>query len=101
MAAIRTVLKRGGVLPVEGGAGSGKPCVRGAATDRAARTGHVVLRARGCELEAGFAFGVVRQLFERRVAEAAVAERRALFSGAAGAARPLLTRDVTETLARD
>lgn len=101
MAAIRTVLKRGGVLLVEGGAGIGKTSLLGAATERAARTGHAVLRARGSELEAGFAFGVVRQLFERRVAESAAAERRALFSGPAAAARPLLTGDVTETSARD
>lgn len=101
LAAIRTVLKRGGVLLVEGGAGIGKTSLLGAATERAARAGHAVLRARGSELEAGFAFGVVRQLFERRVAESAAAERRALFSGAAAAARPLLTGEVTESLAGD
>src|SRR5215471_12104885 len=101
MAAIRTVLKRGGVLLVEGGAGIGKTSLLGAATERAARAGHAVLRARGSELEAGFAFGVVRQLFERRVADSAAAARRALFSGAAAAARPLRTGDVTETSAMD
>src|SRR5262250_776233 len=90
MAAIRTVLKRGGVLLVEGGAGIGKTSLLGAATERAARAGHAVLRARGSELEAGFAFGVVRQLFERCLAEADLGDREALLAGPAAAVRPLL-----------
>ena len=39
----------------------------------------------------GFAFGVVRQLFERRVAGAAAGEREALLAGPAAASRPLLS----------
>ena len=49
-----------------------------------------MLRARGSELEAGFAFGVVRQLFERRLAGVEDGERDELLTGPAAAARPLL-----------
>jgi hypothetical protein len=45
----------------------------------------------GIGLEAGFAFGVVRQLFERRLAGAGEGEREALLAGPAGAVRPLLS----------
>ena len=47
------------------------------------------LSARGTELEREFAFGVVRQLLEPRLAAAPDDERAALFEGAAGLARPL------------
>ena len=63
--------------------------------------GHEVLRARGSELEAGFAFGVVRQLFERRLAGAEESERDALLAGPAGAVRPLLLGELAETSAFD
>jgi AAA ATPase domain len=70
-AAIEALLLRGGgVLLVEGRAGIGKTSLVEAACSRADALGQVVLRARGSELEAGFAFGVVRQLFERRLAGA-------------------------------
>jgi DNA-binding NarL/FixJ family response regulator len=52
--------------------------------------GFDVLRARGDELEAGLPFGVVRQLFEGRLAPAAGEESDAAFAGAAALARPLL-----------
>jgi DNA-binding CsgD family transcriptional regulator len=49
-----------------------------------------VLRARGAELEREFAFGVVRQLFEPPLAEAAGPARGDLLDGAAGDAAALL-----------
>ena len=68
LAAVEALLQGGGgVLVVEGAAGIGKTALVGEACLRAEGCGHVVLRARGSELEAGFAFGVVRQLFERRL----------------------------------
>ncbi len=82
LAAVEELLGRGGVLVVEGGAGIGKTSLLDAACRRAAGLGQDLLRARGSELEAGFAFGVVRQLFERRVASAGREEREALLAGA-------------------
>ena len=60
-----------------------------------------MLRARGSELESGFAFGVVRQLFERRLAAAGEGERAALLAGPAAAARPLLSGEVSVQPAGD
>ena len=90
LAAVGGLLSAGGVRLVEGGAGVGKTALVEAACQRAAGMGMEVLRARGAELEAGFAFGVVRQVFERRLAEAASRERRALLMGPARAAWSLL-----------
>ena len=67
--------RRGGVLVVEGRAGIGKTSLVEVACSRAGELGLEVMRARGSELEAGFAFGVVRQLFERRLAGAGAAVR--------------------------
>ena len=68
LAAVELLLDRGGgVLVIEGRAGIGKTSLVDAACRRAGELGHQVLRARGSELEADFAFGVVRQLFERRL----------------------------------
>jgi DNA-binding CsgD family transcriptional regulator len=83
--------RRGGVLVVEGRAGIGKTSLVEAACSRAGERGVEVARARGSELEVGFAFGVVRQLFERRLAGAGAAGRDALLAGPAAAARPLLS----------
>src|ERR671933_31922 len=90
LATLEAVLSEGGVLIVQGGAGIGKTSLLAAATERAGELGQEVLRARGSELEAGFAFGVVRQLFERRLALASRDERRALLAGPASAAEPVL-----------
>jgi DNA-binding CsgD family transcriptional regulator len=81
----------GGVLVVEGRAGIGKTALAGEAGRRAAELGHKVVRARGSELEAGFAFGVVRQLFERCLTDAGAGEREALLAGPAAAVRSLLS----------
>ena len=91
LAAVEALLERGGgVLVVEGRAGIGKTSLVEVACRRAGERGHEVVRARGSELEAGFAFGVVRQLFERRLAGADAAAREALLTGPAAALRPLL-----------
>jgi chromosomal replication initiation ATPase DnaA len=69
LAAIDALLEQGGgVLVVEGGVGVGKTSLVDAACRRAQDAGRDTLSARGSELEADFAFGVVRQLFERRLA---------------------------------
>src|SRR5690242_11467546 len=91
LAAVDGLLEQaGGVLLVEGGMGLGKTSVVDAGCRRADTLGCEVLRSRGSELEAGFAFGVVRQLFERRLADAGPEEREALLAGPAEAVRPLL-----------
>ena len=90
LAAIEALLSRGGVLVIEGGAGMGKTSLLDAACGRADSLGCEVLRSCGSELEAGFAFGVVRQLFERRLAGVEDDERDELLTGPAAAARPLL-----------
>jgi DNA-binding CsgD family transcriptional regulator len=88
------LLEHGGGVLVEGGAGIGKTALLEEACRRAAGAGREVLRARGSELEAGFAFGVVRQLFERRLASAHESEREALLAGPGGAVRPLLFGEI-------
>ena len=77
------------MLLFEGRAGIGKTSLLEVACSRAAELGFEVLRARGSELESGFAFGVVRQLFERRLVAAGQGERAALL----GDARVLVAND--------
>ena len=102
VAAVEDLLdRRGRMLLLEGRAGIGKTSLVEVACSRAAELGHEVLRARGSELESGFAFGVVRQLFERRLAGADPGEREALLAGPAAAARPLLAGAVAAPLAGD
>jgi hypothetical protein len=87
LAAVEELLqRRGGVLLIEGRAGIGKTTLVEVACSRAEELGHEVVRARGSELESGFAFGVVRQLFERRLASAGEGERATLLAGPAAAA---------------
>jgi predicted ATPase len=95
LAAIDGLLEAGsGVLVVEGASGIGKTALLEAARCRAEGHGFVVLRARGSELEAGFAFGVVRQLFERCLLDAGRVEQEALVSGPAAAVGSLFRGDV-------
>ncbi len=102
LAALDELLEsHGAALMVEGGAGIGKTALLEAACRRAASLGREVVRARASELESRFAFGVVRQLFERRLASAEVSERDALLTGPAGAVRPLLLGEVGESPASD
>jgi DNA-binding CsgD family transcriptional regulator len=81
---------RGRFLVIEGPAGIGKTALLAAARTTAAEDGMRMLRSRGTELEREFAFGVVRQLFEPALAEAAEVERADLLQGAAGLAAGLL-----------
>jgi DNA-binding CsgD family transcriptional regulator len=55
----------GAVLVVEGAAGIGKTRLLAHACDQAVAAGMTVLTARAAEYEEGYAWGVVRQLFER------------------------------------
>ena len=73
----------GGVLLVEGPPGIGKTELLTAAVAHARRRGMLVLSARGAELESSLAYSVVRQLFERVVADAEPAVRDDLLRGAA------------------
>ena len=97
LATVEELLAGGGAVVVEGAAGIGKTALVGAACQRAAELGHEVLRARGSELEAGFAFGVVRQLFERRLASAGASEREVLLAGPAGAVRSLVLGEIVDS----
>ncbi|HEY6758262.1 MAG TPA: AAA family ATPase, partial [Baekduia sp.] len=81
----------GALLVLEGPPGIGKTALLTAVGTDA--DGFTVLHARGGDLETGFPFGVVRQLFERRLVEAGEDERRELLAGAAALAAPLLGFD--------
>ena len=71
LAALEEVLLlKTGVVALEAGIGLGKTALLHAACQRARALGYQVLRASGVELEQDFALGIVRQLFERRLASA-------------------------------
>jgi DNA-binding CsgD family transcriptional regulator len=90
--ALRSVGRREGlVVVIEGAAGIGKSRLLEMARARGSELGYRVLDARATELEQGFPFGVVRQLFERAISEAARDDRDRWFSGAAALAADLLT----------
>src|SRR4051812_27323754 len=59
----------GGLVVVQGHAGVGKTELLRAAVELGDAAGLRVLRGRGSELDRAFAFGVVRQLLEREVAD--------------------------------
>lgn len=80
----------GRFILVEGAAGIGKSRLLGAAAEQGRELGMTILGSRAAELEAVFAYGVVRQLFGPFVADQSGPERDALFEGAAGLARPLV-----------
>src|SRR4051812_37701580 len=91
-AAVRSARQRvGGAVVIEGAAGIGKSQLLEAAGVRAAEQGLRVLRARATELEHGFPFGVVRQLFERLLADADDAARDGWLAGAAALAADVVT----------
>jgi hypothetical protein len=69
LAAVDELLERGGVVLVEGRAGIGKTALLDVACRRAADVEREGLGARGSELKAGFAFGLVRRLSRRRRVE--------------------------------
>jgi DNA-binding CsgD family transcriptional regulator len=80
-----------GVLVIEGRAGMGKTTLVAACASRARRHHVLLLSARGRELECGFGFGVVRQLFEPYLASTSAARREVLFAGAAHLASSILS----------
>ncbi len=73
------------VASIEGPPGIGKSRLIAQARQRAAAAGFAVLAGRGSELEREFAFGAVRQLFERSVTDDPAPLRR----GAAASAQPI------------
>jgi hypothetical protein len=75
LAALEKLLRfKTGVIANEAGIGLGKTALLHAACWRAQALGYQVLRATGVELEQDFALGVVRQLFERRLASVEASE---------------------------
>jgi DNA-binding CsgD family transcriptional regulator len=78
---------RGHVVAVVAAPGMGKTAIGAMARSLGSDAGVQVLRARGAELEQRFAYGVVRQLFERVVRTASPQEREQLFAEAAAGAR--------------
>ena len=94
LAALDELLDAGGIVVIEGGPGLGKTALVEECVARARRGGWRTLRAHGSELEVGFSFGVVRQLFERDLASMTEAERGKAFAGPAALAGDfLLGRD--------
>ena len=91
----------GRLVVMEAAAGLGKSSLLQAALVRARERGYEALTACGSELEREFSFGMVRQLFEPRIASAGAEEREALFAGAAGLARPLWETDSADPPAAD
>ena len=87
---------RGRLEIVQGAAGLGKTSLLERACEDARAAGMRVLVARGSELEASFAFGVVRQLFEGLYHGADEAQREAWLAGAAGLTRPMFDHDAVE-----
>ncbi|HEX3690376.1 MAG TPA: AAA family ATPase [Solirubrobacteraceae bacterium] len=81
----------GCVLAIEGAGGIGKSRLLESARVRATQLGFRVLAARATELEQGFPFGVVRQLFERLIADAEAGDRDRWLAGAAALAAEVLT----------
>ena len=79
----------GGLTVIEGPAGIGKTSLLRAVRGQAEAAGMRVLRGRGSELERTFAFGVMRQLLERPLADLDDEERAALTAGQAAHAMPL------------
>ena len=80
----------GGALVIEGAAGMGKSRLLDEVCEAASKLGLSVFRARATELEQGFPFGVVRQLFERPLLEADSAQRKRWLAGAAARAAEVL-----------
>jgi DNA-binding CsgD family transcriptional regulator len=82
--------RTGGALVIEGPAGMGKSRLLEEARAVAPDLGVGVLTARATDLEQGFPFGVMRQLFERPLREADAGDRDRWLSGAAALAADVL-----------
>jgi DNA-binding CsgD family transcriptional regulator len=80
----------GGVALIEGPTGIGKTTLLGTLRASAVDAGFAVLAARASELEREFAFGVVRQLLEPKIAGLGDSDRERALSGAAGLARAVV-----------
>src|SRR5881227_2911041 len=91
--------RNGATLMVEGAAGIGKSRLLEEACALASDLGLRVLAARATELEQGFPFGVVRELFERRLLEADGGERDRWLAGAAALAAEVLSGAPTASVA--
>jgi DNA-binding CsgD family transcriptional regulator len=87
--------RRGGVLVIEGAAGLGKSRLLDEARVAAPDLGVRVLAALASDLEQGYPFGVIRQLFERPLLEAESDERERWLTGAAALAADVLTASPT------
>jgi predicted ATPase len=81
---------RGAAVVLEGPAGIGKTSLMQAAARLAVHARFDVLAARGGELERDFPYGVVRQLFEPRLARTSAGDRELLLDGAAALAAPVV-----------
>jgi DNA-binding CsgD family transcriptional regulator len=89
--ALRAVGRRAGrAMIIEGAAGMGKSRLLEEARRQAPDLGVCVLSARATELEQGFPFGIMRQLFERPLLEADPGERDRWLAGAAALAADVL-----------
>jgi DNA-binding CsgD family transcriptional regulator len=80
----------GGTLVIEGAGGMGKSRLLDEARAQGSDLGLLVLSGRATELEQGFPFGVVRQLFERPLIEADREERDRWLAEAAALAGQVL-----------
>ena len=83
----------GGLLVVEGQAGTGKTRLLAELTAAARERDAAILTARGGELELDVTYGIARQLFERRLHEASAEERERLLAGAARLAQAAVGSD--------
>jgi DNA-binding CsgD family transcriptional regulator len=83
----------GRALVIDAPAGVGKTALLSRVRDLCSEAGVPVLHARGAELERGFAFGVIRQLFEPLGAE----RDPELFAGAARLAQGVLALEGAES----
>ncbi|MFG2007272.1 helix-turn-helix transcriptional regulator [Spirillospora sp. NPDC048911] len=86
-----------GLLVIEGAAGLGKTELLNDARGHARTSGLRVLSAHSSELEQDFSFGIVRQLFERCVAESGPDDQDDLLSGAASPARLVVGSHVPDS----
>ena len=91
MKALADAARRGGgrFVVIEGSAGIGKTRLLAEGRAIAGSAGMRVLAARGGEFEGGFAYGIVRQLFEPLLASASPDLRAELLSGPAALIEPL------------
>ena len=85
----------GRLLFFEGSPGIGKTRLLNEILEQARAADVDVLCARGGELEREFPFGLVRQLFEPRLASASEEERSMLLAGAARLCAPLVSHELS------